>query len=48
MNILLKMTEIVILAPQKPYIFDLCGYIFQLLRPKCLGMGHLTHPKWPI
>ena len=44
MNILLKMTKIMILASLRSYICHF-GYI---LRPKELEMGYLEHLKWPI
>ena len=44
MNMLLTMTEIVILACVRPYIL----HFWVHFRPKMLGMGHLTHPTWRI
>ena len=46
MNILLKMSEIVILAPLK-HCFDPWG-TFSSINSTILGMGYLEHLKWPI
>ena len=45
-DILINMTEIVILAPLRPYIGAFWGYIFQPLETKILEMGFLEDLKF--
>ena len=47
MNIFLTITEIMILAPLKPYILPLLEH-FLTLKTQILGMDYLYHLKWPI